>query len=423
MERKTTDPIRCMEDAFIEDDWETVRELAEHALRADAEDAVARHFLRLSLLKIGKTNHANTELGEHVATMFGAGRYVVIGPMAEIGNNQAFRCRDVALGRDVALMRFDRYGLRASLPELVTEDRQFLQRLNTHPNIMSVYDLIEDVRRQYLVTELVEIPSLESMLSGADGAELPFYQVIEIGKAICSALEHAHSKSIIHVGLNASNVRFADGKMVKVEGFNVFAKPTADKLRSGVEDDLIALGTLIRRIFFGNGTDSLARCGNDERGLNRLENVLSGLLVSRRCLRYKSAAEVFALLDSIQTDAQIDGKEGAGAGEIIRREFVGRKREIDCIKAAFEEAVAGHGRVIFLAGEPGIGKTRTAEELSPLAASREALVLWGRIHEEPGAPPFSPWVQVIRSYINSVDSDELTRSLEPTHIERKCFSL
>jgi predicted ATPase len=43
--------------------------------------------------------------------------------------------------------------------------------------------------------------------------------------------------------------------------------------------------------------------------------------------------------------------------------FVGRQRELDELKAALEEALSGHGQLVMLLGEPGIGKTRTAREL------------------------------------------------------------
>ncbi|MFB3119655.1 MAG: AAA family ATPase [Stenotrophomonas maltophilia] len=43
--------------------------------------------------------------------------------------------------------------------------------------------------------------------------------------------------------------------------------------------------------------------------------------------------------------------------------FVGRQREMARLKAALEEAFSGRGRLVMLAGEPGIGKTRTAQEL------------------------------------------------------------
>ncbi len=45
--------------------------------------------------------------------------------------------------------------------------------------------------------------------------------------------------------------------------------------------------------------------------------------------------------------------------------FVGRQREMERLRAALEEALAGRGRLVMLAGEPGIGKTRTAQELGP----------------------------------------------------------
>jgi predicted ATPase len=60
-----------------------------------------------------------------------------------------------------------------------------------------------------------------------------------------------------------------------------------------------------------------------------------------------------------------------------------------------------------LAGEPGIGKTRTAQELAGHAAGREAAVLWGRCHEESGAPPYWPWVQVIRAALPNADQEFL----------------
>ena len=54
-------------------------------------------------------------------------------------------------------------------------------------------------------------------------------------------------------------------------------------------------------------------------------------------------------------------------------------------------------------GEPGIGKTRLAEELSGRARQRGALVAWGSGVDAAGAPPFWPWVQVLRALADHVD--------------------
>ncbi len=77
------------------------------------------------------------------------------------------------------------------------------------------------------------------------------------------------------------------------------------------------------------------------------------------------------------------------------------------LKTALEDALSGRGRLVMLAGEPGIGKTRTSQELATYAAMRGAQVLWGRCYEEQGMPPYWPWVQAIRSYVRDSDQKRL----------------
>jgi DNA-binding CsgD family transcriptional regulator len=78
--------------------------------------------------------------------------------------------------------------------------------------------------------------------------------------------------------------------------------------------------------------------------------------------------------------------------------FVGRERELARLREAFDAAREGEPRVVMLAGEPGIGKTRLAEELAEYAPGHGALVLWGRAQEFAGTPPYWPWVQMGRAY-------------------------
>ncbi len=75
-----------------------------------------------------------------------------------------------------------------------------------------------------------------------------------------------------------------------------------------------------------------------------------------------------------------------------RGTFVGRHQEMEGLKGALEDAIAGRGRLVMLVGEPGIGKTRTAQELAAYAETRGTQVLWGRCYEEEGVPPYWPWV-------------------------------
>ena len=81
------------------------------------------------------------------------------------------------------------------------------------------------------------------------------------------------------------------------------------------------------------------------------------------------------------------------------------------LRAALEDALAGRGRLVMLAGEPGIGKTRTTQELTSHAQDQGAQVLWGRCYEEQGAPPYWPWVQPIRAYVQQASSEQLAAEM------------
>ena len=65
-------------------------------------------------------------------------------------------------------------------------------------------------------------------------------------------------------------------------------------------------------------------------------------------------------------------------------------------RACLERACAGEGRLVLFSGEPGIGKSRLAEEVALEAAARGAVVAWGRCWEAGGAPAYWPWIQVFR---------------------------
>jgi hypothetical protein len=69
-----------------------------------------------------------------------------------------------------------------------------------------------------------------------------------------------------------------------------------------------------------------------------------------------------------------------------RSVFVGRKPELTAIAARLDQALVGHGGVVLMAGESGIGKTRLAEELVALARKRGSAVWWDRCYEGEGAP-------------------------------------
>jgi DNA-binding SARP family transcriptional activator len=93
--------------------------------------------------------------------------------------------------------------------------------------------------------------------------------------------------------------------------------------------------------------------------------------------------------------------------------MVGRADQVAVLARALAATVAGRGRLVLLAGEPGVGKTRLAEELARRADG--AAVAWGRCGEEPGAPPFWPWTQVLRGLLVDL-AGERQRALLAGHV-------
>ena len=87
--------------------------------------------------------------------------------------------------------------------------------------------------------------------------------------------------------------------------------------------------------------------------------------------------------------------------------FVGRQQEMGELMGALEDALSGSGGLVMLVGEPGIGKTRTAQEFADIAERQGTRVLWGRCHEQQGMPPYWPWIQAIRSYVRDSEPEDL----------------
>lgn len=95
------------------------------------------------------------------------------------------------------------------------------------------------------------------------------------------------------------------------------------------------------------------------------------------------------------------------------RPLIGREAELEQLVHAVEAGRCGRGSLWFLSGEPGIGKSRLAEELSDRAAQEGVCVVWGRCWEAGGAPAYWPWIQILRALLRGEDAPRLEQALGP----------
>jgi len=108
--------------------------------------------------------------------------------------------------------------------------------------------------------------------------------------------------------------------------------------------------------------------------------------------------------------------------------FVGRDAEIELLRQALERAEGGHGQVISVVGEPGVGKSRLVWEFTHSQRTRHWLVLAGASVSYGKATTYFPVTEVLKSYLQIEPRDEarkireklagkvlsLDRALEPT---------
>jgi class 3 adenylate cyclase/tetratricopeptide (TPR) repeat protein len=91
---------------------------------------------------------------------------------------------------------------------------------------------------------------------------------------------------------------------------------------------------------------------------------------------------------------------------VPRAPYVGRVEERALMDRARAQARAGARRVVLLAGEPGIGKTRLASHAGLRAHAEGFVVSWGACSEDVAAP-YEPWIEVCSQLVEHAPDDVL----------------
>ena len=90
--------------------------------------------------------------------------------------------------------------------------------------------------------------------------------------------------------------------------------------------------------------------------------------------------------------------------------LVGRECEMATLRAGLDDATSGRGRLFLISGEPGIGKTRLADELAVLADAKGMALLVGHCSERDEAVAYLPFVEILENFIDRASTPDALRT-------------
>ena len=285
-----------------------------------------------------------------------------------------------------------------------------------HPNVVRAFgqEALGTAERPHrvLVMEYVAGQTLRALLD--ESGRISEALARTIGLSLARGLAAIHAEGAVHRDLKPENVLLTPQHEVKIMDLGVahvrdatlrltraeafagsveYAAPEQFPGSSAPPDgrsDLFALGILLYEMvvgvhpFRGEGTRQVLRAilhdhppkaGDVNPQVSPfLEEVIDTLLAKRPEARFDSADALIRVL--------VEGESGtwwAGRAQALRQSLggglrriqvphetavVGRESELAALREAFECAKSGSGQVVLLRGEPGIGKTRLAEEFA-----------------------------------------------------------
>ena len=135
-------------------------------------------------------------------------RYEITAHLGEGSTATVYQAVDTRLDRQVALKILLPH-VRSSTRVRFFQEARSAAQLN-HPNIMAIYDMVEDHTQPFLVVEYVEGVSL------ADYIPSPPEVVVNLGSQIALALAYAHAREIIHRDIKPANIQVTPDMQVKI---------------------------------------------------------------------------------------------------------------------------------------------------------------------------------------------------------------
>jgi tetratricopeptide (TPR) repeat protein len=364
-------------------------------------------------------------------------RYQINTELGQGGMGIVYQAQDNLLDRQVAIKVMSDSGVGPDGRRRLLHEAKAAAGLN-HENIVTVYDVVEEKATLYIVMELVLGKSLK---------EVPVEEinsVLEIGQQLCSALDHAHQHGIIHRDLKPENVLIVDKKVMlmdfglarsmstrmSIEGDLLgtafyLAPEQALGLEVDARTDLYAFGVILYELLTGRlpftAEDTLAvisqhlyapvvppRTYNDKIS-SPLNELILHLMAKAPDDRPQTARDVHEIIKqilsadhTIETSEEIDLLQ-----QIVQGRLVGRQTELQILRKHWLEAQQSHAQLVLISGEPGVGKTRLANELTAYARLHGASVFQGGCYEYEAKVPYLPFTEALSDWVHAQTAEDL----------------
>ena len=145
-------------------------------------------------------------------------RYEILRTIGQGGMAEVYLAHDILLDRNVAIkMLRDQFVADKALLEQFRREAKSAAKL-VHPYITNIYDVVSEGDKEYIVMEYVEGVTLKEYLQKN---KLSLNAVLEIGVRLADALQHAHSRRIIHCDIKPQNILIDKNLNPKIADFGI----------------------------------------------------------------------------------------------------------------------------------------------------------------------------------------------------------
>ncbi|HEX5860520.1 MAG TPA: serine/threonine-protein kinase, partial [Nocardioides sp.] len=148
-----------------------------------------------------------------------AGRYRVVREVGRGGMGAVWLCEDERLGRHVAVKQVGHVSGETA-PDVARAMREARSSAPlTHPNVVAIYDAIDEGDRIWLVMEYVDGRTLAQII--AEDGPVPPERVAEIGAQVADGLAAAHRRGTVHRDIKPSNILIGPDGRAKISDFGI----------------------------------------------------------------------------------------------------------------------------------------------------------------------------------------------------------